>query len=163
MFNVADRWKDPIYGSHLEPLLRCVFETNGPVLEIGMGYWSTPVLHIVCTALSRKLVSVETNEEWGQSLESEYPHTRMGLDSLGELAKSQWSVVFVDSEIGENRAEIVKIFCQSADFIVVHDCNLPSVLGKLEAVLNTWNGTLQIFSTLNPSTAVLSAKSLHLK
>ena len=40
------------WQSHLPALLACIAVTHGPVLELGVGHFSTPHLHALCGALT---------------------------------------------------------------------------------------------------------------
>jgi len=40
-------------GTHLPALLACVSRTAGGVIELGVGHFSTPILHAVCEAAGR--------------------------------------------------------------------------------------------------------------
>lgn len=121
------------WGSHLPALLAAIGETGGAVLELGIGHFSTPHLHALCGAMHRKLVSVEDNPEWYQSFvkyqsdghkviwTSSYPVV------LLELAKSRWSVVFIDhSPGGASRANAFSALISCSEFVVVHDYHLEN-------------------------------------
>lgn len=48
----------------MAPLVTAVANTKGSVLEFGCGDYSTPLLHAICTAQNRFLLSAESNEAW---------------------------------------------------------------------------------------------------
>lgn len=52
------------YGSNSIPLAVAALSTKGDILELGMGMFSTPLLHKVAIDQGRKLVSVDTEFEW---------------------------------------------------------------------------------------------------
>src|SRR4030066_199441 len=57
------------YGTHIVPLLASVFATRGDILELGMGDYSTPVLHEIIryqwsAGVKRFLFSWDNNREW---------------------------------------------------------------------------------------------------
>ena len=54
------------WGSHIRLLSSAALATNGDILEMGTGYFSTPMLHdIVSSSLSpRMLVSSDTDLGW---------------------------------------------------------------------------------------------------
>lgn len=122
--------KDDVYdacawGSHLPALLGCLADTVGPVLEIGIGHFSTPALHAFCVQADRRLVSVENNPEW--------------MDKFVHLAGPQhqfvkeisptkgWALVFIDdSPGGKHRADRFKAFIDNSIFVVVHDYHLEN-------------------------------------
>lgn len=117
---------DVTYGSHLPSLLRCVLATRGPVLEIGCGEWSTPVLNAVCRAMRRDFVSVEVNEGWRHWMEQV-----TGVAILAENKGREgvrWSVVLVDNDPAQARINTALAFKDTAEFIVVHDCQYPGIV-----------------------------------
>ena len=117
---------DPAYGTFVEPLLMCVLATKGPVLEVGAGEWSTPLLHMVCAPTGRGLVTVEDNRKWAERSMPLVKHGHVVRNAsydviLPELAKSPWAVVFIDHSPGERRGPDGNLFAATADYVVVHD------------------------------------------
>ncbi len=57
-----------MYGTHMACLIAAVINTTGPVLELGSGHYSTPLLHVLCSPHdgkpARLLVSTETELNW---------------------------------------------------------------------------------------------------
>jgi hypothetical protein len=53
------------YGTHV-PLLAAVISGAyvGPILELGTGYFSTPLLHQMCKATGQTLYSLDTSADW---------------------------------------------------------------------------------------------------
>jgi hypothetical protein len=114
------------WGSHLPALLACIAVTDGPVLELGVGHFSTPHLHAICGAMGRVLISVESNNEWYHEMESRYETdmhgffigTPQGLEAFGK----RWGVAFIDhSPGGENRANAFRQLIEISDYVVMHD------------------------------------------
>ena len=50
------------FATHLPVLLACLERTSGPVLELGSGWFSTPLL--AAFAQDRLVRTIETNPEW---------------------------------------------------------------------------------------------------
>lgn len=125
--------KDDVYdaccwGSHIPALLACLADTVGPVLEIGMGHFSTPALHAYCVQANRKLVSVEKDPKWLETFRH-LEHTNHGfVNSIDKvLTWTTWSVVFIDdSPGGENRLNHFQRFIGKAHYVVVHDYHLDN-------------------------------------
>jgi hypothetical protein len=66
-------------GTHLPLLMRAIINTTGPVLELGVGWNSTPVLHEACSG--RLLVSVENEPQWAENFRFlETPQHRIVYD-----------------------------------------------------------------------------------
>ncbi len=121
------------WGSHMPALLTALGHTSGAVLEVGIGHFSTPALHYLCAAMSRKLVSVEQAKEWHDEFASKFStpmHSfRHGeyLDVLARMARWPWSVVFIDhSPGGKARSDVFEMFIEESEFLVVHDYHLEN-------------------------------------
>ncbi len=119
--------KYPDYGTHMTPLITAVAATKGAVLELGCGDYSTPLLHAVCAATKRLLVSVESDVQWlSLFLYLERPwhqiiHLQNGNDWYSIGQDKNWSVVFVDQIDVAARAQNVRAFKDKAEIVVVHD------------------------------------------
>jgi len=127
-------------GRTHEPLLAAAVAVaeRGPVLELGAGYASTPLLHTLCAAQGRRLLTVDSNPEWIErfaSLRSDSHHL-VTLDDWSKLANlartfaggdgvQTWAVVFVDHAPAERRIVDISYFAHRAEFLVVHDTEHP--------------------------------------
>ncbi len=147
------RWlENADYGTHMAPLLTVVSNTSGPILEMGSGDFSTPLLHAVCSAKKRLLFTTDTDRSWLNNfvdLENDWhtfkyvpvydddwqlnPHPEL-WDEVG--ANTHWSVVLIDHRPGERRIQDVVRLRNNADVFVVHDSQQPSY--GYDAVLNTF-------------------------
>lgn len=112
------------YQSHLPALLACIAVTDGPVLELGVGHFSTPHLHALCGALGRNLISIERDDEWREGFAGKFRSDRHAVVKewvlLGHDAK--WAVAFIDdSPGGESRARAFKALIEGSHFVVMHD------------------------------------------
>lgn len=113
-------------GSHVPFLAAAVARTTGPVLELGMGFWSTPLLHYLCRG--RRLVSVDREKEWAdrfgryQSPTHEIHVIREYEDTLAvSLAEPKWGVIFLDCSPGECRGDMAVALKGRALYLVCHD------------------------------------------
>lgn len=52
------------WATHVPALTACLAATTGPVLEVGAGIWSTPILHAACAPTRRHLLTMEGKPEW---------------------------------------------------------------------------------------------------
>lgn len=97
--------------------------TDGPVLELGTGLFSTPLLHWLCKEKQRKLVSCESVTdffEFPKSFRSKN-HTVHFIDDWDKLDnKEHWSVIFIDHTVERRAIDAIR-FKDSADYIVIHD------------------------------------------
>ena len=56
-------------------IVRVVEATTGPILELGMGLYSTPLLDLMCHEEKRSLISYDDDKEWfneNKEWESDY-------------------------------------------------------------------------------------------
>ncbi len=113
------------YGSHLPALMKVINISDGPVLELGMGMFSTPYLHFACYP-KRRLASYENDKEvynWLNIFKSDYHEIHLVEDWDKIDLFGHWSTVLVDHNPTSRRREEIKRLAQSADYIVVHDTN----------------------------------------
>lgn len=144
---------DQAWGSHLVPLMASLLATNGPVLEVGVGYWSTPMLDGFCKAAGRPFVRVENAPEWAQN----FPGTAISGDYsiLTGLAVQQWSVVFLDHSPGWRRAADALLFRHTAEIIVVHDWSSTEISDPFQPILGNWKYS-KTYNRYAPATLLLS-------
>ena len=114
-------WK---HSTHLAVLMEAVRRTAGPVLELGVGLYSTPVLHWLCYPTNRRLVSYDSDAQWVYT-HRDYvrgAHTVQHVNSFDEAPLEQpWDVAFVDHAPAERRAEDIRRLASWAQYVVVHD------------------------------------------
>ncbi len=128
-------WDFPAYGSHIPVLCRCFIElreSNGNVLELGVGNFSTVFLHELCA--NRNLLSLDVNEEWIGRVKylSNYHHAIRKVDSWKELSiyDMKWDIAFIDQSPGEYRKHSIEALANNAKLIVCHDTeNWDNVYG----------------------------------
>lgn len=112
-------------GSHLPVLMKIVNMTNGPILELGAGPFSTPFLHWACFEKKRKLVSYENNREFFLSDIEQYQsdfHEVHFVENWDKIDISgHWDVAFIDHCPKLRRIKEIKRLANSANYIVVHD------------------------------------------
>jgi len=104
------------WSTHMAVLIKAVQSTDGAVLEIGSGLYSTPLLHWLCAESLRKLVTYEVKPqfiEWAKEYQSRTHRI------TNKLPEGKFSVVFIDGEERE-RADLA-IRYKDAEFVVIHD------------------------------------------
>lgn len=160
----AEGLKDLGVASHVAPLAAACALTVGPVLECGTGWWSTPLLHGMCSASKRELVSLETDPEWFSVMSTLYatPWHRFSLvenwpDRI--LRECGFGLAFVDCSPGDKRVDLIFDLKEKATVIVAHDveADIPPSAGgygwvKLEGAFKYEF----IFKDVRPWTAVWS-------
>lgn len=152
---INDPVNDPdlSYGTHIHPLTVAVLSTKGPVLEMGCGDASTPILHALCAKDKRLLLSVDTDKKWiglFTDLKRSWHHfqyipcfdndwdknPKPQLWNYVGKDMEKWSVVFIDHRPGERRVQDIKRFKNQAEIIVVHDTEQPTY--NYEPVLSSF-------------------------
>lgn len=122
------------WGSHLPMLIKAFLHTKGPVLELGCGDFSTPVLHELCAYFQRSLLSADSDLSWidnFKDLENSWhkfiyiPVFETKKNSKLELWNSiplqDWGMIFVDHAPIRRRVDDIARFKDHAQIIVVHD------------------------------------------
>lgn len=144
------------YATHYAVLAACVARTQGPVLELGCGNYSTPMLHLMCR--DRKLVSLDNTPEWLSNF-SELRTPRHEIhqvdrwDDCKWIDEGFWDVVFVDHSPPERRILELRRLMHRARYIVVHDTEDPCYL--YESVFPDFKHRYD-YRLLDPWTTVLS-------
>jgi predicted O-methyltransferase YrrM len=134
VITVVDGW-----GSHIPMLLTAFQSTHGPVLELGAGHFSTPILHSLCHATRRPLLTLESDAAWIKKfvgLESDVHELRlvMSWDEIESVIDDSWGLVFIDHSPSELRAEALRKVT-GGTVVVIHDAErkdggLRDVMGE---------------------------------
>jgi hypothetical protein len=113
----------PFRGSHLPVLMRAVSLTDGPILELGCGLYSTTPLHWACWVPKRKLVTYENNPNFYDFLrkyEKDFHEVHCITDWDAIDVSGPWSVAFLDHEPSHRRGiELARL--THAEYVVCHD------------------------------------------
>lgn len=113
------------YSSHLPILIKVLQLSSGPVLELGSGVFSTPVLHWLCLEAKRPLITYENYQEHFEmnKVFASPEHEVKFINSWDEaqIENTHWGVVFVDHKPGERRVIEIRKLANIADYIIVHD------------------------------------------
>ena len=112
------------WGTHLPVLMRAMALTDGPVLELGAGLYSTPYLHWACFPSKRKLVSYDNDPKYFSYTNSyaEDFHEVILVSNWDDIdIEKPWDVVLVDHGPAERRIEEIRKLAPYAKYIIVHD------------------------------------------
>ena len=111
------------YASHMPVLIKALNLTTGPILELGIGLFSTPLLHWLCYPEKRELVSYESAEGWYNYFKrynSDF-HKVILIDNWDHLPMDRrWDVVFIDHN-NDRRALDSVLFAETAKYVILHD------------------------------------------
>jgi hypothetical protein len=149
----------PRYGSHLPVLLQALARTSGRVLELGMGAYSTPLLHAVCALEQRHLFSLESDRavyEWGRQYLGDF-HTLIEVRDWDRapLEQLDWDVALIDHNPPTRRAADIRRLAERTQYLVVHDSNGRYKEYGYAAIWPLFRYKLD-FTALTPATTVLS-------
>src|SRR3989344_8864510 len=113
------------WATHLPLLVRMFDKTEGDVLELGMGYFSTMILKWLCEMSGRTLYSYESNKEWYGKVAKEDPKPFHKIIFCSDWASADierhWGLVFIDHSPLRKRHIDIKRLANHADVIVIHD------------------------------------------
>lgn len=121
------------YATHQPFLWHYLKKTNKPILELGSGYGSTPLLHAYSACHNIPLYTLDHDKEWlanFSSYESDL-HNICHVDVSGgweafEAAipnAIEWGLVFIDQGSWESRVNCARLLRSKAEYILIHDCD----------------------------------------
>lgn len=139
------------YATHQPILYKIARMTTGPIVEFGCGEGSTDMLHALCKATGRLLISIDHDEEWlsrysTKYLGDGYVEDNSGwhkfilvpkhegntilkdwvlfLDQCSFLKDVNFDLCFVDQSPGPARTETILRLKNRAKYIILHDCDM---------------------------------------
>jgi hypothetical protein len=120
-----------MYTTHMPMLIKAVLLTDGPVLELGAGMFSTPVLHWLCAGRGRRLVTYEAYAEYHRfayKFRSRNHSVRL-VDKWDDAdLRGHWSVALIDHDADRRWVDALRLK-DSVDYIILHDSEAPEVYG----------------------------------
>jgi hypothetical protein len=149
----------PHWGSHLPILAKVLQISNGPVMECGVGIFSTPFIHEYCDMEKRFVDSYEDNVDWFNNHDIwRTPLHHISLVKKWDdipIEKRHWGVIFIDHIDKRRNIDAIRA-AQHADYVVLHDSN-----GRYEFIYHYENvyphyKYRHIFNAIYPHTTVLS-------
>lgn len=124
-------------ATHLPLLAAVVASTRGPVIELGMGDYSTPLLHLLCR--DRLLISADADEQWIRRFE-QFRSANHLLHLVGDWSRfaavddQAWDVAFVDCSPSTARVGLIERLRGRTRHIVVHDTETDTEAAGVYAV-----------------------------
>ena len=107
------------------PLLVTIFErSDGDVLEMGTGYFSTLMFRWLCEMHDRTLYSFESNKRWyDRAMRKPKPFWELTYVENWDDAdiERSWGMAFIDHAPSRRRHIDVARLADYADYIVMHD------------------------------------------
>lgn len=112
------------YGSHIPVLMKLLSITDGPILEMGGGFFSTPFLHWACFDNKRELVTYENIPEFydfERQCECDF-HKVIFMDNFDDATiEKPWDIVLIDQWPAIRRKDDIRRLANWAKYIIVHD------------------------------------------
>ncbi|HBC44847.1 TPA: hypothetical protein DCZ81_01645 [Candidatus Collierbacteria bacterium] len=99
-------------ASHIPVLVGAFDLSEGDVLEVGTGYFSTTLLHWLGATTGRKIVSYETDPKWyahAKRYQCDY-HDIIFVKNWNDIPvdKKYWGLAFIDHAPAQQRAKEIE-------------------------------------------------------
>jgi hypothetical protein len=114
------------YSTHQLVLLEVLKRISKPILELGAGDYSTPQIH----AHGGKILTIDDSREWidKYSKLKTKSHAFCCFDNIQiqkfyDNDREDWGLVFIDNGTWEARNGAVKKYKDTADYVIMHDCD----------------------------------------
>jgi len=146
-------YTDP-YSTHLEALTRTAVATQGDILELGCGNYSTPQLQAICEVQGRGFKAQASNAEWA----SQFDGVEIVDWNTWEPPKhpsGKWGMVFLDSEEAvRDRIKRLPALAEITNVVVMHDANIALHHPDFKAMAEKYRQVI-VYNKHIPWTAVL--------
>lgn len=125
------------FGTHITPLIAAVLATKGDIIELGIGDYSTPLLHEIVKhqrsiGSTRKIHSFESDPNWlanFKDLRTDW-HLVEAVHDWDKLEiQKNCSVIFIDHAPADRRVIDIQKYRHNAGIIVVHDTEKAKYYG----------------------------------
>jgi hypothetical protein len=144
---------DP-YATHLDALVTVALASEGPILELGCGDYSTPVLAAIARQQGRRFLVQASDKAWAKRYES-HAEIQMVNWAAWEPPAGEWGLVFLDSEEStRERIERLPVLATITKTVVLHDADVS--MGRPRWLHCTAGWNVALFKLHKPWTAVLT-------
>jgi hypothetical protein len=143
------------WSTHLPVLVTFAARTRGPVLEMGCGDSSTPILHGFCR--DRFIMSVDGDAAFIERFRhltgpSHLFHhvpdwSKFDVRGLGPI----WEIAFIDHAPYQQRIVDLDRLRNRAKFLILHDAQAP----EYQKILSTFKHRIN-YTFMSPATTVVS-------
>ncbi len=146
------------YATHIPVLLRCLQGTNGPILEMGSGIYSTPLI----AAFAR-------GDRFAMTVEANRRYARRALSMIGSnhrllcapyqdapIESTEWDVVLIDHAPAARRQHDLARVAEHSRVVICHDSDGAEYGWDWAKFLWHWE-----FQRLTPKTMVLSQSPIE--
>lgn len=157
-------------GTHIPVLLACLQKTSGPVLEFGVGCWSTSLMTLFAAG-DRYVRSVESDKRWFElfcQMHKAVDHARKSWGGTHDVIHvpnyddavvddHRWDIVFLDHNPPERRGVDAARLRDNCRLMIAHDSQHPAY--EIKPVFKTFKYRLTDFRQ-KPCTTVASDEPL---
>ncbi len=146
-------------ATHIPLLVRAFVLSEGDVLEVGTGYFSTAILRWLCEMSGRTLYSYEQSPGWYErAMRKPAPfHKVFKVESYDEVdVNRHWGLVLIDHAPTRRRHVEIQRLANQADYIVIHDTNPEWDRGYRYSKIWDLFKYRYDFTKYNPHTSVVS-------
>lgn len=122
------------FATHIPILLACLRHTTGPVLELGSGWFSTPLVSAFAT--DRLVRTVETDREWHARIShvcthqpiTQHRHQIVFVPDYDDapIADQEWAIVLLDHEPPPRRGFDAARLRDRCRLMIGHDSEHPA-------------------------------------
>ena len=106
-------------GTHLPYLAKLLQRVDGPILEMGSGFFSTPLLYWHTVMHSQPFRSYESKKAWADTMGA--PVQFVQDWSQANINEMRWSLVFIDHGQALLRKDHAIAVKDLTDYVVLHD------------------------------------------
>lgn len=140
------------YATHLEALVESALSSQGPILELGCGDYSTPVLAAIARQQGRKFLVQAQDEAWAAKY---LDIAEVQIVKWSEwVPHGQWGMALLDSEESTaGRIERLPALAEVTRLVVLHDADPSMGRPRWPDCSAGWEITL--YKRYKPWTAVL--------
>ena len=113
-------------ATHIPMLVRAFELSEGDVLEMGTGLYSTTILKWLCEVSGRTLYSYENDLKWyNRAIVTPVPFHKVIKVEDWDKAEIErpWGLAFIDHKSGKRRHIDIQRLANFAEYIVIHDTN----------------------------------------
>lgn len=134
--------KESNYATHQKVLRKVLTLVDKPVLELGSGYYSTPLINEMLRGKNIFCLTIDHDRKWLDKFTSlAYKYHSFQCYTESELRKfwsednTAWGLVFIDYGSWKIRRDAVRRYLDVAEYIIVHDVDYfasNKYFGKVE-------------------------------
>lgn len=141
---------DP-YATHLEALVTTALSTTGPILEMGCGHYSTPLLAAIARHGGREFVVHASNREWAEKFAD---IASIQIVDWDNWEPPRFGMALLDSEEHTSRrlGKLPKLL-ERGGAVVVHDADIVSSYPAWQSTVT--GRAVEFYKRHKPWTAVI--------